>query len=110
MSANMEQRVIIRQTDIHPYFKQMMSCYITHFCSVQWKTLLNASNLMEAELPPIQKYMMTGRNNLCYAYILRKWQGPICGKAMGGGDRHLRHLCTRTLSHPLEHSGKAACN
>jgi tRNA G46 methylase TrmB len=66
---------MICQTDIHPLFKQMMSHYITHFHSVQWKTLLNASNITEAELPTIQKYMTTGRNNVCYAYILGKCQG-----------------------------------
>jgi hypothetical protein len=80
-SANMERPVTIRQTDIHPMLKQMISRYITHLHSVQWKTLLNLSNLMEADLPTLPKYITGGRNNLCYAYILGKCQGQICGKA-----------------------------
>lgn len=70
--------------DIHPLFKQMISWYVTHFRSVQWKTLLGASNLTEAELPILPKYISSERNNPCYAYILRKCQGKICGKAGTG--------------------------
>lgn len=76
--------VVIRSHDIHPALKQLMSKYITHFRSVQLKTLLRAANLNEANLPTIPKYVVNGKNTLCYAYVLGKCQGEICGKAPDG--------------------------
>ena len=76
--------VTIRQTDVHPAFQQMMSRYITHFRSVQLRSLLRAANLTEADLPALPKYVETGKNGLCYAYVLGKCQGKMCGKAQQG--------------------------
>jgi hypothetical protein len=83
-SANWDRPVSIRQHDIHPQLKHLMARYITHFRSVQLKTLLGAANITEAELPVLPKYMSSGTNNLCYAYVLGKCQGRYCGKASRG--------------------------
>jgi hypothetical protein len=63
-STTEDRPVTIQQTDIHPMFKQLMSQYVTHFWSVQWKMLLNAVNITEENLPVLPKYMVSGRNTL----------------------------------------------
>ena len=55
-----EQTHSLRQTDIHPLLKQLMSHHITHFRSVQWKTLLQAANHTKNNLPMLSKYIMDG--------------------------------------------------
>jgi hypothetical protein len=107
-SDNWDRPVSIRHNDIHPQFKQLMARYITHFRSVQLKTLLGAANITEAELPVLPKYTAAGKNNLCYAYILGKCQGRYCGKASVGHapvgditDAFAQELC-RVLSGGVE--------
>jgi hypothetical protein len=101
--------VTIRPFDVHPRIKHLMASYITHFRSVQLKSLLNAANLTEADLPVIPKYVANGRNGLCYAYVLGKCQGKMCGKAEGGhapvgdvSDDFANSLCGR-LGSAVEH-------
>jgi hypothetical protein len=76
--------VTIRHDDIHPMFTQLMARYITHFRSIQLRSLLRAAGLSEGELPTIPKYMKDGKNTLCYAYVLGKCQGKMCGKSPQG--------------------------
>ena len=78
--STQDQPVTICQLDIHPSLKQFMARYITHFRSVQWKTLLQTAGLSEQDLPIIPKYIKEGKNGLCYAYVLGKCQGRVCGK------------------------------
>jgi hypothetical protein len=61
-----------------------MARYVTHFCNIQWKTLLHMANLSESNLPTLPKYMGNGNNGLYYAYILGKYQGRICRKHPDG--------------------------
>lgn len=49
-----------------------MAQYISHFCSVQFKTLLKAAKVTEANLPILSQYIINGKNGLCYSYILEK--------------------------------------
>jgi hypothetical protein len=86
-----------------------MSRYITHFRSVQWKTLLKAATLTEADLRNLPSYVKNGKNTLCYAYILGKCQGKMCGKAPEGhapasaiSDDFAQALCN-SLSSAVEH-------
>lgn len=44
----------------------------------RWRTLAKKNLLV------IPKYMVNGRNSLCYAHILGKCQGKMCGKAPDG--------------------------
>jgi hypothetical protein len=104
-----DRPVQIRQTDIHPTLKSFMSRYITHFRSVQWKTLMQASQVSEGDLPTLPKYMKDGRNGLCYAYVLGKCQGRICGRYPEGhapatdiSDEFAQALC-RALATGVEH-------
>ena len=108
-SGPYDKPVLIRPQDVHPAFTQLMARYITHFRSVQWKTLLRAGKLTEADLPTIPAYIKNGRNTLCYAYILGKCQGKMCGKAPEGhapatciSDEFARSLCS-LLSPAVEH-------
>jgi hypothetical protein len=94
--------VTIRQFDVHPRFKQLMPSYITHFRSVQLRSLLRAANMTETNLPAIPKYVSNGQNDLCYAYVLGKCQGKMCGKAQHGHapigdvtDDFAKSLCGR---------------
>lgn len=108
-SGQHDKPVLIRSTDIHPVFKHMMEQYITHFQSVQLKTLLLAGRVTEADLPTLLAYVVNGKNTLCYAYILGKCQGKMCGKAPEGhapasaiSEDIARALCSQ-LSHAVEH-------
>jgi hypothetical protein len=108
-SGQQDKPVLIRGQDIHPAFTQLMSGYITHFRSVQWKTLLKAGKLTEAELPTIPAYVKNGKNTLCYAYILGKCQGKMCGRAPDGhapasaiSDDFAHALCG-SLSSAVQH-------
>jgi hypothetical protein len=83
-SASGDRPVHIRQTDIHPLIKNLMTPYISHFRSIQLRNLLRAANISEGSLPTIPKYLSNGRNNMCYSYVLGKCQGRICGRASGG--------------------------
>ena len=75
-----DRPVHIRQSDIHPTIKALMSPYITHFRSVQFRNLLRAANVTEQALPTLPQFNSSGRNNLCYSYILGKCQGRACGR------------------------------
>lgn len=79
-SGQGERPVTIRQSDIHLTIQRMMAGYVTHFRSVQLKSLLKTAQLSEADLPTIAKYVVNGKNGLCYAYVLGKCQGRMCGK------------------------------
>jgi hypothetical protein len=83
-SASGERNVQIRQSDIHPTIKSLMGPYIAHFRSVQLRNLLRAANIGEQALPTLPQYLVEGRNNLCYSYILGKCQGRICGRGNVG--------------------------
>eukprot|EP00804_Cyclotella_cryptica_P007158 CCRYP_009711-RA/>CCRYP_009711-RA protein AED:0.25 eAED:0.25 QI:0/-1/0/1/-1/1/1/0/112 len=61
-----------------------MARYISHFWSVQLRTLLRVANVTEDQLPLLPKYTSGGKNNLCYAYVLGKCQGKMCGKSPEG--------------------------
>jgi hypothetical protein len=58
--------------------------YITHFQSMQWNTLHQTAGLGESNLLDIPKYVKEGKNGLCYAYVLGKCQGWVCGKYPDG--------------------------
>ena len=83
-SGSGERPVGIRSSDIHPTIKQMMAGYIAHFCSVQLRSLLREVKLTEADLPTLPKYLANGKNNMCYAYVLGKCHGKMCGRAPHG--------------------------
>ena len=83
-SGQGDRPVSIRHTDIHPSIKQMMARYVKHFRSVQLRSLLRVAKLSEAELPTVPKFMSNGKNTLCYAYVLGKCQGKMCGKSPHG--------------------------
>ena len=123
-SAQGSRPVTIRQTDVHPVLQQLMSKYITHFRSVQLRSLLRAANLTEADLPSLQKYVANGKNGLCYAYVLGKCQGKMCGNAQQGhapvgditeefakalcgrlGSAVEHRLCTEPPTSPAQYSG-----
>lgn len=75
----------IRQSDIHPQMNNFMERYVSPFSSIQLRTILNAAaNITEAQLPTLPKYIANRKNGLCYAYILGKCQGKMCGKALHG--------------------------
>lgn len=76
--------VTIRNSNIHPQFQHLMASYISHFHSVQLKTLLKVSNVTKERLPTLPKYIRNGKNGLCYTYILGKCQGKRCGKSPEG--------------------------
>ena len=97
--------VSIRADDIHPTIKQMMANYVTHFRSVQLRSLLRVAKMAESDLPTLSKYMSNGKNNLCYAYVLGKCQGKMCGRAPQGHapvgdipDSFATDLCRRLSS------------
>ena len=83
-SSSGERPVLIRQDDIHPTIKMMMVDYIRHFRSVQLRLLCKAAGITEADLPTETKYMTTGRNDLCYSYVLGKCNGKYCGRVQTG--------------------------
>jgi hypothetical protein len=93
-----DKPMLIRSQDVHPAFTQLMSCYITHFRSVQWKTLLRAGKPTESDLPSIPAYVKNGKNTLCCVYILGKCQGKMSGKSPDG------HALTRKISNDFARS------
>lgn len=102
VGSSNERPVFIRQTDIHPTIKALMSPYITHFKSVQFRLLCKAAGVTEADLPTLPKYVANGRNGMCYSYILGKCQGKVCGRAQGGhvpvgelSDTFATELCSK---------------
>jgi hypothetical protein len=104
-SGHGDWQVSIRQTDIHPALKQLMARYITHFRNVQLRSLLRVAKLSEGDLPTIAKYMSQEKNGLCYAYILGKCQGKMCGKSPHGHapateimDGFAKELCAKLAS------------
>lgn len=108
-SGHGDRPVSICPTDIHPALKQLMSWYVTHFRSVQLRSLLRAARISEGDLPTIAKYMSQGKNGLCYAYILGKCQGKMCGKSPQGhapateiSDDFAKELCVK-LAPAVEH-------
>jgi hypothetical protein len=46
--------------------------------------LLQTTNITKSNLPILPQYIKDGQNGLCYAYILGKCQGRICGKYPAG--------------------------
>jgi hypothetical protein len=79
-----EKAVFIRQTDIHPAIKALMTPYVSHFRSIQFRLLCKAAGVTERDLPTIPKYLENGRNGMCYSYVLGKCQGKVCGRAQNG--------------------------
>lgn len=97
--------VTIRPSDIHPAINQMMATYITHFRSVQLRSLLRVASLAETDLPTLPKYMVQGKNTLCYSYVLGKCQGKMCGRFPHGhapvadvSDAFASELCSKLAS------------
>lgn len=68
-SAASNRIVTIRYSNIHAKFLQLMARYISHFRSVQLKTLLKVANITKERLPMLPKYMKNGKNILCYSYL-----------------------------------------
>lgn len=78
-----------------------MASYISHFRSVQLKTLLKVADVTKERLPTLPKYIRHEKNGLCYTYILGKCQGKRCGKSPEGHtpvgdiiDTFALELCT----------------
>lgn len=100
--SGIERPVYIRQNDIHPKIKTLMSPYISHFRSIQFRLLLKAAGVTEGDLPSLPKYLSNGRNGMCYSYVLGKCQGRVCGRAQGGhvpvseiSDAFATELCSK---------------
>ena len=94
--------VAIRQTDIHPKIKALMTAYIAHFRSVQFRLLCKAADVTENDLPTIPRYVIDGKNGMCYSYLLGKCQGKVCRHAPSGhvaaseiSDAFATALCTK---------------
>jgi hypothetical protein len=99
--SSAERPVSIRQTDIHPIIKALMTPYISHFRSVQFRLLCKVAGISEGDLPMIPWYVANGKNGMCYSYVLGKCQGKVCGRAQGGhvpvgeiSDTFASELCT----------------
>lgn len=83
-TATTDRPVAIRQSDVHPTIRTLMTPYISHFRSVQFRQLCKAAGISEGDLPTIARYLSNGRNGMCYSYVLGKCQGKICGRAQEG--------------------------
>lgn len=76
--------VTIRNSNIHPIFKQLMASYISHFRSIQLKTLLKAANITEEHLPTLPKYMRNEKKQPLLYIHSRQMPRKMCGKAPDG--------------------------
>lgn len=77
-------RVSIRQINTYHKIKQILERYVSYFRSIQLKMLLNVGYNNEANVPTLPEYESNGRNGMCYAHILGKWQDKMCSKAPNG--------------------------
>ena len=76
----------VRQTDIHPSsLKALMNAHLRDNLYIQLGAVLRNSNLTFNDLPTLPKYMLNGRNTLCYNYVLGNCSSKFCNFKNNGG-------------------------
>lgn len=75
----------VRQTDMHPSLKALMTGHLRDNQYIQLGAVLRNSNLTFNDLPTLPKYMLNGRNTLCYNYVLGNCSSKFCNFRASGG-------------------------
>ena len=75
----------VRETDIHPSLKALMAGHLRDNQYIQLGAVLRSSNLTFDDLPTLPKYMLNGRNTLCYNYVLGNCSSKFCNYKNSGG-------------------------
>ena len=75
----------VRQTDMHPSLKALMNGHLRDNQFIQLGAVLRNANLTVNDLPTLPKYMLNGRNTLCYNYVLGHCSSKFCNFRTNGG-------------------------
>lgn len=75
----------VRDTDMHPSLKALMTGHLRENQYIQLGAVLRNSNLTFSDLPTLPKYMLNGRNTLCYNYVLGNCSSKFCNFRASGG-------------------------
>jgi hypothetical protein len=75
----------VRETDIHPSLKALMAGHLRENQYIQLGAVLRSAHLTFDNLPTLPKYMLNGRNTLCYNYVLGNCSSKFCNYRTNGG-------------------------
>ena len=75
----------IRETDVDTTLKALMQGHLRANNFIQLGAVLRNSNLSFSDLPTLPKYMVNGRNALCYNYVLGNCTSKFCKFKNSGG-------------------------
>jgi hypothetical protein len=75
----------IRETDLDTSLKALMQGHLRANDFIQLGAVLRNSNLSFSDLPTLPKYMVNGRNALCYNYVLGNCTSKFCKFKNSGG-------------------------
>ena len=71
--------------NIHPLLHSLMAAHINKYKRVMLNRLLKLGNMTILDLPRLDRFVVEGRNNLCYNWVLGRCTGRRCNFIQQGG-------------------------